>query len=190
VAENDQLNEAVVALAAAMTSGDGYLPRAAHVLVRRSCLAEVRRAWPRALDAEDIADEAIARFLARVAGGAVDPAGSPAGYLLVIARNLAARHASESARLESDALSELPAPSPVPQVEDREQLRTAIDRLRRRGDHRAIRVLASWLDLADAGEVPTARKVGDYADMSAMSVLRALRRTNEVLADDGDGRSR
>jgi DNA-directed RNA polymerase specialized sigma24 family protein len=185
----DDLDGAVEAMIDAMSPGGlGRLPREAHLVARRACVSEVRRTSARVVDAEDVADEAIVRFLARVATAQIDRDKSPAGYLVTITRNLARRLAVEEGAVELDRIEELPAAPPVVAVEDAEQLQTVMRRLHRRGDTRAVRALVAWLDVAYAGEEPTLRAVATYADMSTMSILRALRRAREVAAST-DGSS-
>ena len=172
------------ALAAALTSVRDELPS---LLSGR---------MPAGHEPQDVAQDAIAKFLQAVGEGRVDPAGSPAGYLLRIAANLV-----------RDSLRKGPVPDPYPDLDlsygrpgtdedtDRlarlidtlasaERVRAAIARAVVRGDTIAVEVVQAWLDQASVlGGEPPSRAVAEAVGVSKTTVANALQRFRAYLKD-------
>jgi DNA-directed RNA polymerase specialized sigma24 family protein len=156
-------------------------------LVLRALTAVARGYRLDAADAEDVAQEVIARTLTRTTTGHVTIT-SPVSYLMTAARRAAldtlqrgsrerltdpleepfgdryspADH-SLASRFESDATADA--------IESAMRVARAVE------DHVAIRAVSVWLELAEQIDgAPTSRQVAENAQMSHTSVNQALRR--------------
>lgn len=170
------------ALASALSSVNATLPR---LLARR--VRDVGQ------DPEDVAQEALERFLKAVNGGRVDPDHSPAGYLLTIAMNVA-RDAGRAPG--ADPLEDM-APADGTQVDQvtrmldavasADAVRRALARAHARGDHTVLDVVSTWLDLAyQTGKEPASREVALAVGISKTTVANALARFQGFLQDQAD----
>ena len=137
------------------------------------------------VDVDDVADEAITRFLVACIEGRVESGRNPDAYLLQIAKNTALgvlRHRREE-RLDEDRESD------DPRMVDAFTAIAATDlvdwlftQLRAARDIDARRALSAALDIASAGEVPSVRSVARRADMPPTTTYRALLRIRALLA--------
>lgn len=175
VAEEKALAEAVVYVTA-------ELPR----LLNRKAERAIR-------DPEDLAQEALARFISAVGKGQVDPDRSPAGYLLTIAANhLRDEHRGAPAPVpfadlgpvldsgagsaawpsETDAISLL-----IEGMSTADSVRKALARAHREGDLIVLDVVGAWLDLAQRlGSRPSQRAVAELTGVSKTTVGAVLER--------------
>lgn len=142
---------------------------------------------------EDIAQEALAKFVTAAGAGQVNPGGSPAGYLLTIALNLL-RDEARSARPVTLPLSD-GVPLPETGVDDltrlldrlasAESVRRALRRAFENGDRMALDVIRAWLDLAhQLGEEPPSRAVAEEVGISKSTVANVLERFKGYLTAD------
>jgi hypothetical protein len=168
------------ALFAAISSVTAELPRLLH---RRSQLG--------GRDPQDIAQEALERFVRMASVGRVNPEGSPAGYLMTIAMNIVrtdARGAPEAipvadiapaGEADTDKVTRL-----LDQMASADDVRRALARAYRKGDHMAIDVVRAWLDLAHRlGEEPTSRAVAVEVGVSKSTVANVLARFRGYLEE-------
>lgn len=159
-----------------------------------------------AADAEEVAQEALERFLLAAQGGKVlgagplsdAPGGSPWGYLLRIAINLTVdryRHQSSEAMASRplQALSETEHPSDdnVARLFDRyatadlieAALRVAVENK----DAAVTRVIATMLDrIASTGGIPSSRTIGEHLNLSHTAVQKAQQRFRGYLGSLSD----
>lgn len=141
--------------------------------------------FPRLRDPEDVASEAVARFIEAAQAQRVDVRGRPAAYLTRIAINMAID------RLRRDGREELvPEVSSVEPAADEEAIvrlldseatcrlvSEGIDAANRAGDHTVVLIVTHWIDLAhELSRAPTSREVEDRTGVSHSAVLAALAR--------------
>jgi DNA-directed RNA polymerase specialized sigma24 family protein len=134
-------------------------------------------------DAEDMADQAIARFV--TSAYRVDPSANPAGYLVQTALHIAIDFGRSRAaeqrlveRLENRVMND---PSPgteelLQRMDSQSTVRQAIRDAVLAEDIVASRVLTSFLDLASSGRAPSLREVARRAGVSHVAVMAAYRR--------------
>jgi DNA-directed RNA polymerase specialized sigma24 family protein len=149
--------------------------------------------FPRSRDADDIASEAVARFVEAAKSGRVSAQGRPAAYLTRIAQNAAIDRLRQEGRVE--AFAEVP----TGEVADEEaivrlldsdatcqRVSEGIDAANRAGDHTVVLVITHWIDTAQTlSRAPTSREVGHRADVSHATVSEAMRRFRRYLPDAG-----
>jgi DNA-directed RNA polymerase specialized sigma24 family protein len=164
-------------------SDSARLDRAQHEALRLRVRRFLATKFETSLDLDDIADEAITRFLIACIDGQVDVSRNPDAYLLRIARN-AALDVLRSHRED---------PGEVPDFDDGRPLESfaSIDRvdlinwlycrLRAARDVDARKALAAARDLAESGEVPTVRSVARKTGLSPSSTYRAVLRIRVLL---------
>jgi DNA-directed RNA polymerase specialized sigma24 family protein len=139
-------------------------------------------------DAQDVASEALARFVQAIAQGRVTPARSPAGYLLTIAINVIRdRHRKTPLPLPANDYVLESSAHNVDDVEavaqlldgiaSARQIRQAVARANAAGDTQAIAVIEVWLNLAarDAA-APTTREVAVEVGLGKSTVAAILQR--------------
>jgi DNA-directed RNA polymerase specialized sigma24 family protein len=180
--ERDALDlEEEEALAAAMSHVTEHLP----LLLSRRIKAENR-------DPQDIAQEALTRFIRAAGAGRVDPDHSPAGYLLTIAMNLM-RDDIKGAIPTAVLTEALPGPEAdvdhVSRLLDRlasaDSVRRGLARAYDKGDRMALDVVRAWLDLAHRlGEAPPSRAVAEEVGVSKSTVANVLDRFKGYLAEE------
>jgi DNA-directed RNA polymerase specialized sigma24 family protein len=186
-------------IARMLRDGDGDLEQAQEEALA-SALRHVQSELPRLLsrrvsvegeDPEDIAQEALRRFLTAVAAGRVDPDGSPAGYLMTIAMNVV-----------RDSLRGKPNPvpiadfSPAPEADvdqvtqlldglaSADMVRKALARAHADGDQMILEVVSTWLDFAaQLGSAPPSRAVAEEVGISKSTVANALARFKGYLEE-------
>jgi hypothetical protein len=135
------------------------------------------------LDLDNVADEAITRFLVACIEGRVDEARNPDAYLLRIARNAAV----DLLRVQREDPGEVPDfddPRPFDAfatVVSSDLVEWLFCRLRSARDVEARRVLAAARDLAYAGDQPTIRSVAERSEITPSSTYRAVLRIRAVL---------
>lgn len=148
----------------------------------------------------DIVDETLLRSMVAVQSGVIDLTrpGAP-GYVIVTVRRVARDRAARSRIIPADPADLMRVaeaardggPSPeaaflaLREHEDRvDVVAQAIGALRASGHSLTVRVVATWLDLADRrGEPPTLREVAAACAVSHTSVRSHLERMRAVLAD-------
>jgi RNA polymerase sigma factor (sigma-70 family) len=137
-------------------------------------------------DREEVSADAVLRLLRIVEAGKLDLDRPPGAWLRVVADNLARdrlRKVRRSAGLtlydeahvdirDEDRLARF-LDSTAASSDIRRAMRAAADA----GEHEVVRVVASWLALAQAGgEAPSTRQVGERLGVSHMKVQRTLRK--------------
>jgi DNA-directed RNA polymerase specialized sigma24 family protein len=148
-------------------------------------------------DKNEVASEAITRFLELCRRKEVH-SDRAAGLLTVLARNVAVDSIRRARR-------ETPSGTAIEVVDDStardDEISALLDRradaaaiyeaiaqLLALDDLETVRVLRTWLDLADElGRAPSTREVGEAAGVSHSTVSRALRRFHEFVPDDPSG---
>lgn len=165
------------ALALALSSVTAALPRLLGQRVRAT-----------GQEPEDVAQEALERFVKAVYAGRVDPDRSPAGYLLTIAMNIARDggrgpdtdpfgDAVPVVETEIDQVTRL-----LNELASAETVRRALARAYDDGDHMVLEVVAAWLDLAhQTGKEPPSREVALKVGISKTTVANALARFRRFL---------
>jgi DNA-directed RNA polymerase specialized sigma24 family protein len=139
------------------------------------------------MDYEDLAAEAIERFVGSYQQGRIDNDSNPAGYLRRIGANLVIdRLRRKSVPTESIAMLTHDLPSslrgnPEAITENHLVLVSAFRHLRNIGDPQAERVLAAILDIAGQGGNPGVREVADWAGLTRSTTHRAWRRAIDAL---------
>ena len=169
------------ALAVAMSYVTEQLP----LLLSQRVKAENR-------EPQDIAQEAMTRFLRAVGAGRVDPDHSPAGYLLTIAMNVV----RDDIRTATPPTVVLTEGTPVPltdidhvtQLLDRiasaDSVRRGLERAYENRDRMVLDVVRAWLDLAyQLGEAPSSRVVAEEVGVSKSTVANVLSRFKGYLAE-------
>lgn len=164
---------------------------AAALIVVTETLPALMKVETRGLGVErgDVAQEALQRFLTAVNAGKVHPEGSPAGYLLVtainVARSMARRpplpipdlDALDATVADVDRYAEL-----LDQLASEDGVREALGTAATRGDHTTVAVVRAWLDLAhNLGAAPSSRQVATELAISKTSVANALDRFRSYL---------
>jgi DNA-directed RNA polymerase specialized sigma24 family protein len=180
--ERDDLDsEEEDALAAAMSYVTEQLP----LMLSRRIKAENR-------DPQDIAQEALVRFLRAAGAGRVDPDHSPAGYLLTIALNVMrddTRAAVPTLVFDETLPTSETEIDHVTQLLDRlasaETVRRGLTRAYERGDRMTLDVVRAWLDLAHRlGEAPSSRSVAEEVGVSKSTVANVLDRFKGYLEQE------
>ncbi|MEV5438201.1 sigma-70 family RNA polymerase sigma factor [Streptomyces sp. NPDC052682] len=165
-----------------------------------SALSNVTATLPRLLgqrirkigrEPEDIAQEALERFIKAVRAGRVDPDRSPAGYLLTVAMNVA--------RDKERGPDTTPFEDAVPVLgTEIDQVTRMLDALasastvrralaRASNDQMVLDVVAAWLDLAHRnGREPTSREVAVMVGISKTTVANVLARFRSLLQEEQD----
>jgi DNA-directed RNA polymerase specialized sigma24 family protein len=143
-------------------------------------------------DPQDIAQEALARFVRAAGAGRVHADHSPAGYLLTIAMNVV--RDDIRAAFPTEVLSEaLPPPETdvdhVSRLLDRlasaDAVRRGLARAYENGDRMTLDVVRAWLDLAHRlGEAPPSRAVAEEVGVSKSTVANVLDRFKGYLAEE------
>lgn len=157
--------------------------------LRARIVAYLRTMDVEPVEAEDVADEAVARILR--ARKAIHDVGSPVGYILRSARNerldrLRRRReepvgsdfiTDRGAETNDEALLRL-----LDRDLDLQLVRAALALASHEGDVACLLVVQTWLDLAaDNGTTPSSRDVGRELDMVHTTVLRVLRRFRDYV---------
>jgi DNA-directed RNA polymerase specialized sigma24 family protein len=169
------------ALAAAMSYVTEQLP----LLLSRRIKVENR-------DPQDVAQEALARFVRAAGAGRVHPDHSPAGYLLTIAMNVvrddiksavptvSLSEAFPARETDIDHLSRL-----LDRLASADSVRRALALAYQNGDRIALDVVRAWLDLAhQLGEAPSSRAVAEEVGVSKSTVANVLERFKGYLAEE------
>lgn len=155
----------------------------------------VRRGYA-SVDADDIAQETLARVFALAQQKRSEPIANPPAYITRIAQHLAFDAVRQQATLtpDSDLVERAPSSGPIRAAHD-EELAALLDRsathttvsaaigiaLQQR-DFVAVRVVTVWLDLADElGREPSSREVAMKANASHTTVNKALGRFRELI---------
>jgi len=143
-------------------------------------------------DPQDIAQEALARFVRAAGAGRVHFDHSPAGYLLTIAMNvvrddikgavptLALTEALLAYETDVDQVSRL-----LDRLASADSVRRGLARAYENGDRMALDVVRAWLDLAHRlGEPPPSRAVAEEVGVSKSTVANVLDRFKRYLAEE------
>ncbi|GGQ65802.1 hypothetical protein [Couchioplanes azureus] len=139
-------------------------------------------------DIEDLASDAITRFLDAARRGLLSTDGNPTGYLLRIAMHngfALVRKVGGTAELDGTAaaLSDAEAAARLDRLATVDVLRRAMRRARLDGDVTAVKVATYLLDhIQRTGEAPSNRTTGDALGLSHAGVGKALRRLRAYLA--------
>jgi DNA-directed RNA polymerase specialized sigma24 family protein len=150
-------------------------------------------------EAEEIAQEAIMKVVeqAQEAPASLREIRNPGAYMTTIARNRAIDHVRRRARSDLELSDELARVLPSHDDEIAALLdanatatvvREAVRLASEAQDYVALRVVSTWLDMADElGEAPTGREVGERAKVSHTTVNQALKRfASYCLSVSGD----
>jgi DNA-directed RNA polymerase specialized sigma24 family protein len=134
----------------------------------------------------DIIGESLLRFLEASREGRIDQGRSPAPYLTRIAHNVAVSRLRRSASVELPQSDPGLADDELARLLDArassERLGAALARAAEAGDHVLLRVVKTWLGLAEAkGAAPGSREVAERLGLSHTSVNEALGRLREYL---------
>ncbi|WP_433075182.1 sigma factor [Dactylosporangium sp. CA-052675] len=154
----------------------------------------IRRDDRPGLEPEDIAQQALLKFINAIRSGRVDPDRSPSGYLLKIATTVA-----------SDLRRPGLPPSPIPdadldrvwsgagddeadrlieQLASESQVRSALALAVRRGDLSVVNVVHEWLNQARRNDADaTQRAVAEAVGMSKSAVGKCLARFEQYLVE-------
>ncbi|MGW4217146.1 hypothetical protein ACWEJZ_09030 [Streptomyces bacillaris] len=154
----------------------------------RMISARVREAG---LEPQDVAQQALERFIPAASTGRVDPEGAPAGYLMTIAMNVvrdALRRGPDPIPLDSRAPAFDAEVNPVTKLLDElasaDSVRSALTLAHAQGDQMVLDVIAAWLDLAHRnGMEPTSRAVAQEVGISKTTVANALLRFRRYLGE-------
>ena len=145
-------------------------------------------------DSEDAAQEIMLKIISL--GDALPDIDKPAAYLTRAARNRAIdelrrrRRGGEDIELTPVLAERLPAHDDriaalLADTVTAEVVRQAMRSAVLAHDHLVLRVVSSWLDVADElGEAPVSRHVAERAGVSHTSVNQALRRFRQYFPDD------
>jgi RNA polymerase sigma factor (sigma-70 family) len=144
----------------------------------------------RELDPDDIVQTTLIRLLARPDGLARTEIDNEWAYLVGATRNTAldalrARQRRQEVAL--DAAPERPEPDdPIAAMLDRDASRTTVvDAMRQllaEGDDQTVRIITTWLDMADElGVAPSTRDAAKRIGVSHTSVATALKRFREAI---------
>jgi RNA polymerase sigma factor (sigma-70 family) len=158
-------------------------------------LGRYLRARFRTLTRDEVVEcvnEALARFIAAVGAGRIDPTRRPAAYLTRTTERVAldeVRRRSAEA-LETIEVEELPAEeAPLEALLDalagRDAVLELMTRARDRGEHELINLIRAWLNAAQPGKVPTQRELGATLGISHTEVGRRMVRLQELLRERG-----
>lgn len=154
---------------------------------------------PAGCEPEDVAQEAISRFVVAIGRRQVDATLSPAGYLLRTAANVIRDHGRRRTP-PTDPLPDLEVTYGRPGTErDADELSRLIDKLasaervRRalaiaasRGETTVLAVIHEWLNQASVlGDAPPSRAVAEAVGVSKTSVANALQRFRTCLEEVG-----
>ncbi|MEZ0579263.1 RNA polymerase sigma factor [Nocardioides sp. MH1] len=166
-------------------------------------LTEVVRTLPRLIsrrvaghhqDTEDIAQEALTRYIRAVQQGHVSPLGSPSGYLLTIAANVVRdRHRKAPLPLPADDYilqSQAEQATDIEQVTalldaiaSVEAIRTAIAAASDADDTLVLEVVEAWLNMAGRElAAPTVREVARALGIGKSTVANTLNRFRSYIA--------
>ena len=145
-------------------------------------------------EAEETTQEVIVRVLElRLDPGEhpTEEIRNPGAYLIRLARNRAIDHVRRRARSDVELSDELQGILPSHDDEIAAMLdatvtsalvRAAVRAASEAGDHVTLRVISTWLDLADElGEPPVSREVAERAGVSHTTVNHALKRFRAYL---------
>ena len=141
-----------------------------------------RRLDPR--DCEEVVADATNRLLIAVRAGRLDPSRPPGAWLRVVADNLALdmlrRHRPSATLPEEGAMADTREDDRIAALLDAsaaaEDVSRAIREAAANGKFDLVRIVATWLDLAEAtGEAPSNREVAARLGVSHMTVQRGLR---------------
>jgi DNA-directed RNA polymerase specialized sigma24 family protein len=148
-------------------------------------------------DLEEIASDAVQRFMTAARQGRVSASGNPSGYLARIAMNAAID------RLRKDHRMTLVDPSDLVDLggsyatddeiaarldgrADASLIRRALSAARGAGDSTVVRVVTYLLEeIERTGEVPSARAAGAALGLSHTGVAKALERFRAILGRTG-----
>jgi DNA-directed RNA polymerase specialized sigma24 family protein len=148
------------------------------------------------LDPQDVAQEALSRFVKKAAAGEIAVASSPSGYLLRIATNLicdevrrgpspllspdlGATDAVSTAAEELDEISRL-----LDGLASADTVRKALARAYAAGDAMVLEVVHAWLNQAHTlAEAPPSRAVAREVGISKTTVSNALERFRGYLGE-------
>lgn len=151
----------------------------------------IERVFPD-LDAEEIVQSTIARLVTRSDQLADADIANPWGYLVGSTRNAAhdaIRARKRRREVQLDALHERATPDDaVAALIERDASHTAVVVALRShveaGDALTIRVITTWLDVADElGRAPSTREVASAAGVSHTTVAQALKRFRAALPE-------
>jgi DNA-directed RNA polymerase specialized sigma24 family protein len=145
------------------------------------------------VETADVLQEALAKFLTAATRGMVDPAKSPAGYLMRIAVNVVrdlGRKSQVSGPMFGAPDEEFRHPltdiSPdefeplMNRIDSDSDIRHALERCTE--DQTVLDVVAVWLDMAESnGAPPSQRDVAAQVGISKTAVAKALQRFGEAL---------
>lgn len=189
--DNRELSTRFEAAAERLLAGHAPEPDAADLAVVLDWLVRLITRRYRTIDAEDIAQETVARIIA-LNTAPHEPISNPAGYITRIAQHLAV----DAVRRQSmvSANTDLIARTSVPGASDDElaallersatqaTIAAAIGLALQERDHMAVRIVTIWLDLADElGREPTSREVASIANASHTTVIKSLARFRAFL---------
>jgi RNA polymerase sigma factor (sigma-70 family) len=148
------------------------------------------------LEAEEAAQDVVLRIieLAEDDGEALAGIRNAGAYLTRLARNRAIDHLRRSARKDISLSDELSATLPshddavaalLDSSASAATVRAAMRRAVEHDEQLTLRVVTTWLDLADElDEAPTSRQVADRVGVSHTSVNQALKRFRSYFPND------
>lgn len=187
--------EALAALIQAAGGDPGVrLSRVQHQAVR-SRVRDFLRDKVSASDVDDVADEAVSRFLVALMNGQVNLKRNPDAYLLRTAERIGIdilRRRREDP-VEVADFSDRRLLDGFVAVDDTDLINWMFSKLRAARDVEARKVLAAARDLADLGERATVRSVSERTGTPPSTVYRAVLRLRALLTSaqvEHEGRQR
>lgn len=180
-----QYQEALATLIAAAGGEPGRLSGAQHHALRSRVRAFLSKQFNGGVDVDDLADEAITRFLVACNEGQVDSRRNPDAYLLRIAKNAALGVLRDQREEDVGDVQDFDDPTVLDAfaaITTTELIDWLFTQLRAARDVESRRVLAAARDIAYAGSQPSVRSVAKRAEIPVTSTYRAVLRIRALLA--------